>query len=360
MSQSVQGASAHTIFSPSLDQSTVSHLRVTVEQFVRRTQTYAEMFVICGTLGFSIVISSPHLRDFAPGDLLIAEYPKGNNPLNTSFSAIYPADMKPKPKEDKTMTGIIVAQDSQTVTMTSLEMVEFINGQRGEDEPELLHKNFLAKVPEVLGKRSAEFLADLPDSYGRPRKGYRFPKREACLMAMSYSYELQAAVFDKMTELEKQLAGKQQMPAIPKTLPEALRLAADLAEQKQIVEYQRDEAVRTKAMIGSRREATAMARASAAVREVNKLREELGRNRHHATITAVEQVTRQKFPRNAYVALRRWCKDHGTRPMEVDDERYGKVKAWPAGAWLDVHGIDLSRLFAPATVTHIDSRRHAC
>ena len=118
---------------------------------------------------------------------------------------------------------------TQSVTMSSLEMVDYINSTRKEGEAELLHKNFLAKVPQVLGKEtSAKFLADLPDGYGRSRKGYRFPKREACLMAMSYSYELQAKVYDKMTELEQVQA---QQPAIPQTLPEALRLAADLAEQ---------------------------------------------------------------------------------------------------------------------------------
>lgn len=92
------------------------------------------------------------------------------------------------------------------ITMTSLELVEFINNQRiNEDDPVLLHKNFLAKVPQVLGEEtSAKFSADLPDVYGRPRKGYKFKKREACLMAMSYSYDLQAKVFDKMTSLESQ------------------------------------------------------------------------------------------------------------------------------------------------------------
>ena len=101
-----------------------------------------------------------------------------------------------------------------TVTMTSLELVDFINSTRKGGEAVLLHKNFTAKVLQVLGEEtSAKFLADLPDSYGRPRRGYRFPKREACLMAMSYSYELQAKVFDRMTELEEgqkpQLTGKQ-------------------------------------------------------------------------------------------------------------------------------------------------------
>ncbi|TDB48265.1 hypothetical protein C5467_19435 [Photorhabdus khanii subsp. guanajuatensis] len=65
----------------------------------------------------------------------------------------------------------------------------------------------MAKVPKVLGdEASAIFLAE--DEYSiangatAVRDIYRFPKRESCLMAMSYSYELQAQIFDHMTELE--------------------------------------------------------------------------------------------------------------------------------------------------------------
>lgn len=127
---------------------------------------------------------------------------------------------------------------SRTATMTSIELVDFINQDRrerahaigapfpGNAFPGLEHKNLLAKVLDVLGETSAKFAADLPDSYGRPRRGYRFPKREACLLAMSYSYELQAKVFDRMTALEQVAA-----PAIPQTMAQALRLAADQAEQ---------------------------------------------------------------------------------------------------------------------------------
>lgn len=136
------------------------------------------------------------------------------------------------------MNDVINIRRNEIVTMSSLELVEFINSQRKEGEAELLHKNFLAKVPQVLGEEtSAKFSADLPDSYGRGRRGYRFPKREACLMAMSYSYELQAKVFDRMTELE------QGNIAIPKTLSSALRLAAEQAEkieeQTALIEHQK-------------------------------------------------------------------------------------------------------------------------
>lgn len=115
---------------------------------------------------------------------------------------------------------------NNTVTMTSLELVDFINASRKPGEAETSHANFLAKVPKVLAETSHSFECDLPDSYGRPRKGYCFPKREACLMAMSYSYELQAKVFDRMTALEQGDA-----PKLPQTMAQALRLAAEQAER---------------------------------------------------------------------------------------------------------------------------------
>lgn len=97
------------------------------------------------------------------------------------------------------------------VTMTSLELVELINSMRAPGEAQVAHRSFMGKVPKVLGEAAAKFLAS--DSYlngtgGRvTRDIYRFEKREACLMAMSYSYELQAAVFDHMTKLEAQVRG---------------------------------------------------------------------------------------------------------------------------------------------------------
>lgn len=137
--------------------------------------------------------------------------------------------------------------------------------------------------------------------------------------------------------------------AIPRTRAEALRLAADMDEQRQIAEAQRDEAIRTKAQIGNKREATAMATASAAKREAEKLREELGRNREFATVIAVENATRRTFPSNAYVELRREAKAHGVNPMDVPDKRYGMVKAWPAVAWKNAYGIELPAIFPAQT-----------
>jgi phage antirepressor YoqD-like protein len=111
------------------------------------------------------------------------------------------------------------------LTMSSLELVEYINAERGDGVAQLRHSDFLEKVVAVLGDEySGNFRSTYTASNGKQNPCCNFPKREACLMAMSYSYKLQAKVFDKMTELEQS-----QQPAfkVPQTLSEALRLAAD-------------------------------------------------------------------------------------------------------------------------------------
>ncbi|TLU68311.1 Rha family transcriptional regulator [Enterobacter sp. MF024] len=96
-------------------------------------------------------------------------------------------------------------------TMSSLQMVEYINTERQAKDAgykKLRHADFLKKVEKVLGKdHSTKFFAQYTDSTGRILPCFHFPKREACLMAMSYSYELQAAIYDYMTELDKHHSG---------------------------------------------------------------------------------------------------------------------------------------------------------
>lgn len=102
------------------------------------------------------------------------------------------------------MNTLVTLNGGEAVTMTSLELVEFINKQRKEGESELRHDHFMAKVPQVLGETVApNFRGYYKAMNGKQNPMYRFPKREACLMAMSYSYDLQAKVFDRMTALEQ-------------------------------------------------------------------------------------------------------------------------------------------------------------
>lgn len=223
------------------------------------------------------------------------------------------------------------------VTMTSLELVEYINTI--DPRQTLTHANFLAKVPKVLGG-----VIQPNDTYTHPQNGqtypcYKFSKREACLMAMSYSYDLQAKVFDRMTELEARAT-----PALPDfTNPAAAARAwADAVDAAQALLIERDHAIATKAQIGSKREATAMATASAAKKESAKLRDQLGFNTRHATVKAVDAATKKP---HAWLPLRKWCTAHGVEPQSVTDPLYGTVKTWPADAWGEVYGVDLQELF---------------
>lgn len=78
---------------------------------------------------------------------------------------------------------------------TSLELVELLNALRDVNEPRLRHDHFMRKVPKVLGTTASRFASTYTTSSG-DYPCYVFPRREACLMVMSYGYELQAKVFD--------------------------------------------------------------------------------------------------------------------------------------------------------------------
>ncbi|EKQ1113501.1 ORF6N domain-containing protein [Morganella morganii] len=113
-------------------------------------------------------------------------------------------------------------------------------------------------------------------------------------------------------------------------------------EEKEIAYAQRDQAIETKAWISRRREATAMATASAAVREKNVLAAKLGACKKHATVLAVENMTETKFK---WHPLKKWCADNGAEVLSVPDERYGKANSYPAAAWKAVHNVNIAKLF---------------
>lgn len=128
-------------------------------------------------------------------------------------------------------TRFVDSENVSRISMTSLELVDFINQQRNLEDSVLDHADFMKKVPRVLKKDAGNFSDIYLDSMNRKQKCYRFPKRESCLMAMSYSYELQAAVFDHMTDLEERLSQKVSLPSYA----EALRLYADQIEQTAVL-----------------------------------------------------------------------------------------------------------------------------
>ncbi len=75
------------------------------------------------------------------------------------------------------------------------------------------------------------------DSLGRKAKRYHLCKRDSLIVVAQLCPEFTARIVDRWQELEAQL-----VPSIPQSFSEALRLAADRAEQKALAEQQRDAA----------------------------------------------------------------------------------------------------------------------
>lgn len=120
------------------------------------------------------------------------------------------------PTQNNVLTSVNV---STPVTMSSLELVEYINELREEGKPELRHDNFVAKIEKHPGIQSPKFLGDYKDSKGRTYKCYHLPKRECELMVMSESLEVQTKVLDRLIELEQCYRKPQPTQPIQNTQP---------------------------------------------------------------------------------------------------------------------------------------------
>lgn len=81
----------------------------------------------------------------------------------------------------------------------------------------------IRKMIDELGEDESKFASVYQGGNGEDRRCYTLPKRECLILASGYNIVLRAKIIDRWAELE---AG-----AIPRSLPEALRLAADLAEK---------------------------------------------------------------------------------------------------------------------------------
>lgn len=117
---------------------------------------------------------------------------------------------------------------------------------------------------------------------------------------------------------------------------------AEAKKESDLLTIKLKEAKRTKSQISRSREASALGKLSAVTRQNRQLSERLGESVKHATITAVQNVTGIKH--NPY-PMRKWCKERALEVETVPDPRFGSVKSWPAEAWLEVHGVDLKKLF---------------
>ena len=109
--------------------------------------------------------------------------------------------------------------NDQTLTMTSREIAEVTDKQHQHV------KRDIEKMFSELNEDVSKFGRIYTDSMNRSQTEYVLDKEHTECLVTGYSAMLRMKVIKRMHELEEKTR-------VPQTLPQALRLAADLAEQK--------------------------------------------------------------------------------------------------------------------------------
>lgn len=120
------------------------------------------------------------------------------------------------------------ALTNKPVTMSSLEIAE-LTGKRHDN----VVRDIRNMLEELYGKGG---LLSFEGTYRNEQNGqeypcFHLPRREVEILLTGYSIPLRAKVIDRLHELEEQAKGA--AFRVPQSLPEALRLAAELAEKNE-------------------------------------------------------------------------------------------------------------------------------
>jgi len=125
---------------------------------------------------------------------------------------------------------------------------------------------------------------------------------------------------------------KAQLDRPSKTPLEMAREQVILYERLEQVEAEKQLAIKTKAEIGSRREATAMNTASTQTKKANKLEIELGQSKEWMSLKSAGLPQRTELEdgtvKQTWRILKALSEDRGAGTREVFDANYGTVKAY--------------------------------
>ncbi len=134
-------------------------------------------------------------------------------------------------------------------------------------------------------------------------------------------------------------------------MAKALQVANNVILRKtqelQQARAERDHAITTKAEIGSRREATAMATASKFKREDEDLKQKLGESISFAAVASINTKLKTNFGNKEGRLLSKYSREHHLeiKKATVQGQRFSEVNSYHRDAWLAIFNIDLTSVF---------------
>ena len=127
------------------------------------------------------------------------------------------------------MLNLQITEKNGVNVMSSLDLAKLCVGDKKDS-----HSDFMKKAKKVLGEGLGKFSDTYLNSQNKELRCLMLPEREACLMAMSYSYELQAKVYDEWKRLSEKEVTIQ--PLLPATYKEALLALVEEVELREKAE----------------------------------------------------------------------------------------------------------------------------
>ena len=224
-------------------------------------------------------------------------------------------------------------------SITTIELRSIVNEARkmaGESIVENSH--FIKRVEDELEGELGGAKTFRPSGFTVDVKGYTLTLKQAMLVAMRESKAVRRATVEKLEAMQQAVSQSALVPNFsnPAEAARAWALQYELAQEAKALA---DNATHTKAEIGSRREATAMATASIATRKAAELERELDRAKDYATVKRMGMLHHGiKFD---WRKLRDTSTAMEIPAIDVFDQNYGTVKAYHSAVWMEAYAVSI-------------------
>lgn len=228
------------------------------------------------------------------------------------------------------MISLVSLDKSAPMTMSTREIAELL----GKAHSNIKISAERMQATGVIGTLAVQEFEHNGNTYTE----YLLEKRDSLILVAQNSPEYTARIVDRWQELESSTAKAIALPDFSDPVA-AARAWADAKEGEQKAIALAEDAIRTKALIGSKREASAMATASAKSKEVSRLQIELDKSSEYATVKRMEMAYHgQRFN---WRLLKSASQDLGIPAREVFDANYGTVKSYHADAWREAYALEI-------------------